>query len=284
MPNPCQSVRSATANKILRDDVGTVQTSFFEDFEDKDILSRPQRIPLFDIDQEDRMTSAFIPLPPEVKPEYLAPEHLDELQIARLKKLPAGAALQCEVIRIPHSVQENDEAPYLPAMMLMLRKSAEQVVPVELVHNAVYSPDEMAEKTLNALVNMKKRPRVIEVRTEETQAILAGICQAAGITLTVKNELPALREAHDYLRKHMEGMDDEDMGPIDMEASDFDPNRLSEEEQENLQEMLMMLSDMSVSDLRRMPDDMYSFITYLDAQGFVPEALSKKLKNIIRKR
>ena len=108
-------------------------------------------------------------------------------------------------------------------------------------------------------------PKAIKVRTEETKALLEGFCRDAHILLVMTEELAHIDEALDDLFDHM--MDDDD---------DDDDDDVGDVDAEDLEDMTAMLAQMSVSEIRSMPDFILDQI--LDVAEYFPADIIKKVR------
>lgn len=109
-------------------------------------------------------------------------------------------------------------------------------------------------------------PKAIKVRTEETKALLEGFCRDAHILLVMTEELAHIDEALDDLFDHM--MDDDD--------DDDDVGDVGDVDAEDLENMTAMLAQMSVSEIRSMPDFILDQI--LDVAEYFPPDIIKKVR------
>ena len=219
-------------------------------------------IPLFELDASGKLTMERVPLPPDEPETYPKPKHLNELDMAKLKKAGKMGTLQCEVVRLPSPVQDvENEAPYLPAVMLAVQEDTGMVLPVYLVPGADYDPDEMASAFMQSLLKSDIYPDRIAVGNEEAAAILEELCERTGILLVRDDELPELEEARESLMAHMRGED-------------------ISSHSDRLREMIDTLMRMSMDELRTMPDEVREMLASMMDRGLLPEELVKRLKKL----
>ena len=211
-------------------------------------------IPLYSVENGVLRTER-IPLPPPREIRYREPDRFNEIAIARMRKNPQQGCWSAEVIRVPAPV--DGDPPYVPAMLMVVDEAGLVRGPV-VAECAVYDPNEMLEKLLEAMEG--SYPACIRVRTEETRVLLAEFCRRAKIRLEVTDEAEALEEAIDSLTEHMDGGGDdggEDGSYLDM--------------------VMQMIADMSVEELRQIPD------AILDQLTEITELLPGDLADKIRK-
>ncbi|MBQ9197851.1 MAG: hypothetical protein IJ157_11525 [Clostridia bacterium] len=208
-------------------------------------------VPLFCL-ENGRLSSRRIPLPPYVDPALLPPTRVNELALARLKKLPQKGVYQCEVIRSPEPV--DGEPPYLPALFMTADEESGMLLHPVTPEGAVYDPDEMLDAFIHVLVSQKAYPALIKARSDETLLLLRDFCAKANIRLEETDELPELDEALDELFDQYEN-----------DSGDHE------------QEVLDMLRQMSAKEIAGMPEQLLEHLRMLASEGILPADISEKL-------
>lgn len=156
--------------------------------------------------------------------------------------------------------------PYLPAVLLSVQaKDGMMLTPVPLV-GADIDPNEAADAFAEMLLKEGVYPRRIKLRTAQTRAILEPFCREAKIWTEVTENLPVLDACAAYF---MEKAGEDDEG----EDEDGD---LSGE----LGRLVGMLSDMSVSEIRSLPENfLRDLVSYGD---LLPPDILAKVKKALR--
>jgi len=201
-------------------------------------------------------------LPTKAAPVYPEPAALDDLTLARLKKLKRQGGLECDIVRMPEPVQNSPEqVPYIPAQLMAVDQDSGMVLGTALSEGPEVDPDRFQ----NALVEMLTRggvcPAEILVRNEQTRQLVKGLCSGLKIQMVLTKELPALDDALDSMYEHLSG-------------GEADPAEISDQ----LEEMLEALQDLSDEELRHLPPFIKQQLLSLDEWGMLPEDIAKRLR------
>lgn len=246
-------------------------TRFLKDHEKDDICLRsvydePEEIPLFEKKDDDNFRIRLTPLPASVEKRYPEPASINDVSLAKLKRLKQKGVLECEVIRSPAPVRgDGEDAPYFPAMLLSVDHKTGMVYRLVAAEGRNYDPDELLHSTIETLLQAGIYPKEIWIRTEETEALLRKFCGKAGIKLTAAEELAELDEAVNAM--------EEDLGAG---MGGFDPDEI----EGTLAEMIDSLSGMSDAELRSMPGEMIDAIMMLLEGGMLPQTLAKRVRRL----
>lgn len=180
---------------------------------------------------------------------------IDELTIAMLRQKPKSGTLQCEVKYLPEPVQDDPKSvPYYPAMLVTVEKKSGMFRHTGPIKSADSDPDALLKQLVDHLVSFDRCPKTIEVRTEQTAAVLRGLCDSVGIQMKTVKVLPELDQGWKSITK-MQGNSS---------------NRES-------REMLEMLATLSDSELRNLPPAIQDQLQGLANQGQLPENLARRL-------
>ena len=242
---------------------GSEQLSILEDLPADEVT-----VPLYSLEKRELKTER-IPLPPCREKRYPAPTRINEIAVARMMKHRQAGEFECEVIRVPGAVE--GDPPYFPAMLLTVDEDGMVRGPMT-AEGAEYDPNELLNRLISNL-SETDYPRRILVRTEETRVLLADFCRRAKIRLEVTDELDALDEACESMRDYMSG------GP----DGGFDEDDPDEEEdgEDLLDDMIGMLDDMPVSEIRKLPPFLLNQL--LEMEELLPEEIAAKLRKAKKK-
>ena len=211
-------------------------------------------IPLFRLERG-KLMCTDIPLPPYVERRPSTPTRINEIDLARLMKLPKKGIYQCQIVRAPEPVEGNP--PYLPALVMTVDEETGMVLPPATAEGALYNADALLDEFISILVEQTAYPACIYAQTEETLAFLKGFCEKARIKLEKVEELPELEESVDALYEQYQQDDRPDMNEI------FD-----------------RISQMSLDELAGLPPMLLSQLHMMDTTGILPDALSNKLRKL----
>ncbi len=210
-------------------------------------------IPLYSF-VDGKLAAERIPLPPFMEQKLAPPYFMDETAIVRLMQKRQKGTYECEIIRMPEPV--DGDPPYLPAVLMTIDQDGLMLPPIA-GEGPVYSPTRMLDEFISALGDAY--PKVIKVRTAETKLLLAEFCKKTKIRLVETEDMALLDDAiNDFTERFTEE---------DAEESDSE---------EQLNEMIYMLSAMTVDELRQLPREALDQI--LDAAKFLPEEIVQKVQ------
>jgi len=221
------------------------------------------KIPLL-VQQESRWVIKFTALP-DARMRYPVTEWRDEMTTARIKRLKRRGKLQCGVMRLPSPVQDEekqDEAPYFPLVLVCLNLASG--VLLKPILSKTGDGQNMAAGFAEMILSAKVAPERVELRDEQTKAILSDFCGKAGIQAVVKDNLGELDDAMLQMMYRMDS---------DTNVED------AVEQVEDLCETLMQMRD---GELKQLPEEMVLMLLDLDEDGLIPEALGKRLRRIFR--
>ena len=222
------------------------------------ILEDDSFIPLLTEDG-DGLRAEHIPLPPKSLPVYPQPTPVDDMTAAKLGKLPKKGTLQCHIVRMQEPVQgDPDEAPYLPALFVMVQQESGMALSPVFSDGPKIDPDVFQKALVDAMLQDKACPAEIKVLNERTAALLKDLCEKLKIRLSRVEELPELEELLDK------------MVPPDEEDVD--------EANEQLDDIMDMLKNLSDEELRELPPFMKKQLLELAAYGVIPGELADRLK------
>lgn len=139
-------------------------------------------------------------LPAFLPDECVAPKFANDILAGEMKKLPVSGTLQMKYLHMPTPIDaDEDEAPYLPTVLLCLDTANELVFPI-LTQNALNNnPEELLLKLVNVLREQGNKPHAIEVEDNKTEFLLKDFYSRCGIRLSRKKELPEIGDACFFL-------------------------------------------------------------------------------------
>ena len=228
----------------------TEQLSFFGDPVDETVT-----IPLYSI-VDGQLTIERIPLPPYTEKKPAPPANINDIAVAKLMQKRQKGTLDCEIIRMPHPVDGNP--PYFPAIMMTVDENGYAITPA-IIEGRMYDPDEMINRFIESLD--ETYPKTIKFRTEETRMILEPFCRKAKIRLEETNDMDLLDEAVESMVDYMLGDGDED-------------------EDADIEDMIDMLDNLTVDQIRMLPDPLLDEI--IEAAEFFPDDIVKKIQKARR--
>ncbi len=200
-----------------------------------------------------------IPLPPYTKRTISPPAPVDEKTIENLKRRKQKGVYECELVRLPEPV--DGAQPYFPVVLLTMDEEG-FLLPISLSKGPMCDADDMLNDFIRNLGNAY--PKGIRVRTEETKALLEGFCRQANILLMFTDDLEHMDEAIDDLFDSIMGDDDDD---------DDDDDDVFEEDREDI---IAMLDQMSIKEIGMMPD--YILDQILAAAKYFPARTIEKVR------
>ncbi|MBQ6527881.1 MAG: hypothetical protein IJI38_05100 [Clostridia bacterium] len=240
-----------------------------EVFSDKREPEKEQQIPVFSVKRGELSLDGTIPLPEAEEPEYPKPSVLNELGVKKISRIRGKGVFECEVFRIPHAIQDDeDEAPYFPAMLMLVDEDG-MVRAHEVVEGAEYDPEEMINELIQTMIEQNCRPEEIRVRTDETFSLLRSFCQKTRIRLVKDKHLELLDEAKESLMDY--ARDDGERDDGDSEGIDVD-------------EFLETLEEMPEELFLEMPDFIFDELLHAAKSGMLPPETAGKISRAAAKR
>lgn len=89
-------------------------------------------------------------------------------------------------------VADEDEAPYLPAVLLCLDTTSELVFPILTQDALNNNPEELLLKLVNVLREHGNKPYAIEVEDNQNEFLLKDFCSRCGIRLSARKNFRRL--------------------------------------------------------------------------------------------
>jgi len=219
------------------------------------------KIPLL-VQQESRWVIKFTALP-DARMRYPVTEWRDEMTTARIKRLKRRGKLQCGVMRLPSPVQDEekqDEAPYFPLVLVCLNLASG--VLLKPILSKTGDGQNMAAGFAEMILSAKVAPERVELRDEQTKAILSDFCGKAGIQAAITDNLGELDDAMLQMMHRM------------------GPDTDTEDEVEQIGDLCETLMQMRDGELKQLPEEMVAMLLDLAEDGVVPEMLAKRIKRI----
>lgn len=219
------------------------------------------KIPML-VQQEARWIIKFTTLP-EAKMRCPSVEWSDEMTTARIRRLKKRGTLQCGVMRLPSPVQdeaETDEAPYFPLALVSLNPASGTLL--KPILSKTGDGREIADGFAEMLLSAKAAPERVELRDEQTAAILSDFCRKTGIGAAIGEDLDELEDAMLQMTRSM-GTDED-----------------AEDELAEIKDLCETLCQMRDGELKQMPKEMAAMLLELAEEGLVPDELAKRLKKL----
>ncbi len=223
-----------------------------------------KEVPLLELAGGSYQFSGTVPLP-EPEPEnkhWPAPEVLNEVALARLKKLKKKGELECRLIQLPELVQADDpeDAPYFPMMLFSGNVKEEFLYTPKIVKDYEQNTGEIVNFLIDQLAERKFRPKVIRVRDKRTRALITPLAKGIGAEIEETEDLPWLEEA---LAQMYSGMADDEF---------------SSDSREEVLAMLEEIAEAPPEAAGQMPEELKKQIAGLLDMGIIPEKLAEQLR------
>ncbi len=255
----CDALSAAVAlKKMLR------KTSK-EDLGFCSVDEEPERIPMLAL-ADGRWVIKYTTLP-AAGMRYPEPALANDVTVARIKRKAKAGVWECGTLRLPNPVQEEgheDEAPYYPLALIFIELGNE-LVQQPIVTDGEDS-SEMLKEFAEYLLTVKTIPRTIRCGDDRCYALLKNLCAKTGITLERTDEPEALEDVIDDLLDHMSELQDEEIGPDEIE------------------EMFDVLMRMPDSELHQMPQELVNMLYSLAEAGELPAPLEQRIRKLFREK
>lgn len=204
---------------------------------------------------------------PELPSEkYPVPDSINEINLAKLKRYQKFGTWECEIIRFPKPIQnEEEELPFYPIVLLAVEISSNYLLPMSPVAHYEENPEQLMDLFMDSLLEDNVRPQIMKVRDERTYLFAKPFCDRLKIPLSLEENLPSLEIIEDTLW-----------------------NKLNQNEEEEIEEILSILDtilnleDKYLSELPSfMTQQLQAILQRKEAP--LPENIKEKLILILRK-
>lgn len=197
--------------------------------------------------------------------QYPRPALTDDVLTARLKKLRRRGDLQCEAVRLPEPVmeEEGDGPPRFPVVLFALDRDNDYLYPCVPILRYEEAPAPLLDAFCRELERQKVLPQTIYVRDERTEALLRDLCSKLKIQLVRQKLLPDLDEVEDEFFNH------------------FDETEDGEIPEEMMEEMFELLSEMDEDMLSTMPPPLMAELGRMLEDGILPNPLAGKVSHLL---
>lgn len=203
---------------------------------------------------------------PEAKIEYPAPKVINDIAIAKLKKVKRLGIWECEVIHFPQSIREEpdnlEEIPFFPTIILAVDNVTDYILPVSPVKKYEENVDQLLDLFMESFLTQAICPLKIKVKDDRTYTFLSGLCKKLNINLSKEPYLEALNYAETSLLNR------------------FD--RSEEEEIEDMLDMLEEIMELPEDELKNIPDAILKQFEILDENGLLPDDISEQFNKTFR--
>lgn len=239
-----------------------------------------------------RMKQTEVPAEPVNRYSY--PQGINEVTVARLRKIKKRGMLECGIRFIPSVVYEDEwdengedrdkedtetktmeEFPaFFPTVLLCIDPQSGYSFNVEPTLNYHDEPERLLNAFTTMLLEENYCPRSIHAVDERTMEFLNGLCTRTGIRLSLSKHTPAFDDLEEFFMEKMSAVTDQD---------DFDEDEEDEEELSDFAEMtllLMAIEGMSDQQLRSMPEEAVEELQELYQNGVLPQKLADRLRRI----
>lgn len=213
--------------------------------------------------QEDSYVLEKTNIPEEKEEKWPVPEAFNDINIAKIKKIPKSGVWECEILRLPEPVKEpGDEVPYFPVIFLAVDNSTDYILPVSPVLHYEQKPEELLNLFMEALLMVGACPTEMKLRDKRSYIFVKGFCEKLKISVSLEEDLPALDNAEYYI---MDRLDNDDEDKLDDMAA-----------------MLDELLEMDARQLQELPAGMLKQLELLVGQGAFPKEIEKKFKRLFQ--
>lgn len=204
----CQALSAAIeVSKLLDEDKIAIEEIDFDD--------DAYTMPLLELKGE-KYTLSNVKIPDEKAVEYPEPQ-LDEVTLARLKKVKKQDIWECRLVRLPEPVQSApDEMPKLPVMLIVGESKSGIVIPPIPVVDYEENAAEMLNMFADSLLEGNICPKEIQVCDERTYDFVRQFCKDLKIKLAFVDDLPVADEIAEGIIEHLDKNDEFDDDFIDM--------------------------------------------------------------------
>lgn len=212
---------------------------------------------------DDGYRISSIEMPEPLPEEYTMPGIYNDINVARLKNMEKSGVWECELVQYPEPVRNSpEEVPHFPMMFLAVESNTGFILPVSPVEYFDESSDKLLDIVVEAFLMQNICPKVIHARDKRSYCFLEGLCKKIRTRLVIEPELPSLDGAEEDLLEHI------DEG--------------GEENLQDIADVIDRLLDLSIEELKGMPDAITSQFKVLLEKDILPEELSAKVGGMLK--
>lgn len=201
-------------------------------------------------------------LPKPSDTPYPVPKMINDIHVAKLKKMKKVGIWECEILYFPEPVVvPKEEIPIFPAVILAVDKSTEYILPVSPVEHYEENPEALVDVFMEAFLMQKVCPAELIVRDERTYAFAEQLCQRLGIPVGIGDNMETLNMARYEFLEHFSASE--------------------EERTADILDMLDEFLELDEEQLRTIPDEIAELLRILAGHPEVPEEAQEKLNRVI---
>lgn len=224
-----------------------------------------KEVPIFHVKENQLEAAGFVRIPEEKETLYEPLVLRNDILMASMKRLPKQGVWETEFIRMMQPIQNDPgEAPYFPAVLLMVEKDSQFVIPVFLDLGMEENAQTFFQEFCGTWKTQKIYAKEIRCRNERTYLLLKDFCEKTGVKIQLYDkEMEALDEA---VYNMFEGLGNEEEEIIDQMA-----------------QITEAILSMTPAELREIPKPMLLQIKEMVNQGIFPPQISEEIEAKLRK-
>lgn len=204
-------------------------------------------------------------LPQGKEMEWPEPEVTNDIAIANLKKIKKAGTWECELIRSPEPVQDDEDkngAPIFPLVMLAVDSVTEYILPVSPVIHYEERPQELLNLFMEGLLMVKVCPKELKVRDLRTYGFVKSFCSRMKIKVSIEEGLPALDQAENAFFQRFGGGSSRAM--------------------DEAMEILNAILELEPKNLKDLPEELVGQLKLMVSQGLLPDDMAEKINRIFK--
>lgn len=233
-------------------------------------------IPLLIKNPKGEFDWSMVQLPPLWEPAYPSPKLADDLFVRRLRQKKPGGVWDCAIFMFPNPAMEGDadsamldpgegNGPFFPLMLLVVDHKTGLVRHQELSGQG--TPEAEARMLIESLARYmqeSERPQTILTCDARSHAMLSAFAEQIKVRLSLKAELPMLRDTKDSLMEY------------------FDEESPEADGENEIAALSGMLDDLLSAPAGEVPDEMLGQLAKI-LQVDLPQDILNKIQRVLRK-
>lgn len=203
----------------------------------------------------------YIPQPEEKEEAFPVAVVRDTSYLENIHMFSQQGTYECKIIRIPNPVDFEDDrqAPYFPVVLLMVNRSTDNVLPIDLACNFEEEPEELLINTMEAMKTYHCYPKVLRCADERTYAALCDFAKKMNINISVSDK--PLRKVETLAENFIQNIDSD----------------VLEESTEKLEKVIDAIMKMPQKDLMDLPEEIKIELLGIAERRSVNEELCNKI-------
>ncbi len=229
----------------------------------KNIGKRTKEVPILEL-KNGIYAISKTKVPAPIPEKFPVPQYCNDINIAKLKKLPKKGIWECCILRMPSPFQEKeDDVPVFP-VILMAIDSLTNYSLASFMPNYEENPENLLNSFIDNLLLSGMCPKKFKVRDKRTYFLIKMLCDKLNIPLSIEDELPCLEDAEMDLWDRI--------------------NSTDEEKIKSFEEAINKMVELNDKQLNELPEAIFKEYETVLETGMLPKDVEEKTRLVLNRR